>query len=190
MFYDKHFPQLGKATSKSALTTTMISGSSASGEPIPPHFQFQTAVQTAEAESIRIKTIRYMLDVRGIFGHIAEQSFPILLGLNNKEGMDEEEIFEYVQKSIMRLYPDAVHKKGKWVCIKCNSGPGCLNADLLAYMRFHGFRLYPGVPNTTAVIQEMDQSHGPFQSKLHTNLQVLIDKRYMPRSQCLYRCGL
>jgi hypothetical protein len=45
-FYDKRFPQLGKSTSKSALTTTMISGSSVSGEPIPPHFQFQTAAQT------------------------------------------------------------------------------------------------------------------------------------------------
>jgi hypothetical protein len=155
----------------------MISGSSASGEPIPPHFQFQTAAQTAEAESIRIETIRYTLDVRGTFGHVAEQSFPISVGLNNKGGMDDDEFFEYVQNSIMRLYPDAAPEKGKWVCIKCDSGPGRLNADLLAYMRFHGFLLYPSVPNTTAVTQETDQSYGPFQSKLRTNLQVLIDER-------------
>ena len=54
--------------------------------------------------------------------------------------------------------PDAAPKKGKWVCIKCDSGPGHLNTDILAYTRFHGFLLYPGVPNTTAVSQEMDQS--------------------------------
>jgi hypothetical protein len=46
-YYDVRFPQLGKATSKSALTTTMISGSTAAGEPpLPPHFQFQPDVGT------------------------------------------------------------------------------------------------------------------------------------------------
>ena len=40
-FYDKRFPQLGKATSKTALTTTMISGSSAAGEPLPPTSNFK-----------------------------------------------------------------------------------------------------------------------------------------------------
>ncbi len=48
--------------------------------------------------------------------------------------MDEEEFFEYIQKSIMRLDPDAAPEKGKWACIKCDSGPGHFNSDLLAYM--------------------------------------------------------
>jgi hypothetical protein len=52
-----------------------------------------------------------------------------------------------------------------------------LNKELLAYLRFHGYLLYPGIPNTTAVTQETDQSYGPFQSKLRTNLATLIDER-------------
>ena len=52
-----------------------------------------------------------------------------------------------------------------------------MNPDLLAYIRFHGFIIYPGVPNTTAVTQETDQSYGPFQSAVRTNLQLIIDKR-------------
>ena len=180
-YYDVHFPQLGKATSKSALTTTMISGSTAAGEPLPPHFQFQTSAQSAEAEAIRIETIRYMLDVKGTFGHESEQSFPISLGLNHKGGMDDEEFFEYVKKSIMKLYPDAAPVRGRWVVIKCDSGPGRLNPDLLAFLRFHGFILYPGVPNTTAVTQETDQSYGPFQSAVRTNLQLIIDKAHSYR---------
>jgi hypothetical protein len=55
--------------------------------------------------------------------------------------------------------------------------PGHLNEELLAYLRFHGYLLYPGVPNTTAITQETDQSYGPFQSKLRTNLETLIGKR-------------
>ncbi len=57
MYYDVRFLQLGKAISKSALTTTMITGSTAAGEPLPPHFQFQMAVQTANAEAICIEMI-------------------------------------------------------------------------------------------------------------------------------------
>jgi hypothetical protein len=151
--------------------------SNAAGEPIPPHFQFQTAAQTDEAESIRIECMRYMLDVVGTFGHEEEQQFPISFGMNNKGGMDDAEFFEYLKMSIMKLYPDAAPVKGKWVVIKCDSGPGRLNAKLLAYLRFHGFILFPGVPNTTAVTQETDQNYGPFQGALRTNLQLVIDER-------------
>jgi hypothetical protein len=57
-----------------------------------------------------------------------------------------------------------------------DSGPGRLNPTLLAYLHYHGFILYPGVPNTTAVSQEMDQSHGPFQGAVRTNIQRIIDE--------------
>jgi hypothetical protein len=35
----------------------MISGSTAAGKPLPPHFQFQTSAQTADTEAIQIETI-------------------------------------------------------------------------------------------------------------------------------------
>ena len=160
---------------------------------LPPHFQFQTLAQSAEAEAIRIETIRYMLDVKGKFGHESEQSFPVSLGLNHKGGMDDEEFFKYVKNSIMKLYPDAAPVRGRWVVIKCDSEPGRLNPDLLAFLRFPGFILYPGVPNTTAVTQETDQSYGPFQSAVRTNLQLIINERIRingPRSLSPWIVGL
>jgi hypothetical protein len=42
-------------TSKLELTSTMISGSSATVEPIPPYLQFQTLVNMVKSEAIRIK---------------------------------------------------------------------------------------------------------------------------------------
>jgi hypothetical protein len=77
----------------------------------------------------------------------------------------------------MKFFPDAAPMRGRWVILKCDSGPGRLNPTLLAYLRFHGFILYPGVPNTTAVTQETDQSYGPFQTAVRTNQQVIIDER-------------
>ena len=56
---------------------------------------------------------------------------------------DDDEFFEYIKTSIMKLFPDAAPKKGRWVVIKCDSGPGRLNPDILAYLRYHGFLLYP-----------------------------------------------
>ena len=50
VIYDPRFPLVGKATSKSALTTTMISGSTVAGEAYPPHLQFQTKVKTTDTE--------------------------------------------------------------------------------------------------------------------------------------------
>ena len=155
----------------------MIGGRNTVGEPIPPHFQFQTSAQTPDANALCIECIRYMLNVQAAFDHEEVQSFPILLGLNNKGGMDDVEFFEYLQKSIMKLYPDATPMKGKRVVIKCDSGPGRLNPDLLAYLRYHSFFLYPGFPNTTAVLQKTDQSFGSFQSAIRTNLQLLIDEQ-------------
>ena len=176
-YYDVRFPQLGNATSKSALSMTMIGGNSAAGEAIPPHFQFQTSASSAEGEAIRIEMIRYFTAVKGIFRWGTEQEFPISFGLNSKGGMDDYEFFEYIRTSLMKLFPDAAPMKGRWVVIKCDSGPGRLNPTLLAHLRFHGFILYPGVPNTTAVTQETDKSYGPFQTDVHMNLQLIIDER-------------
>jgi hypothetical protein len=140
-----------------------------------PHFQFQTSATSAEGEAIRIEMVRFLLPVEGVFGWETKQEFPISFGLNSKGGMDDDEFFEYIQKTIMKLFPDAAPVRGRWVILKCDSGLGRLNPTLLAYHRFHGFILYPGVPNTTAVTKETDQSYGPFQTAVRTNLQVIID---------------
>ena len=62
----------------------------------------------------------------------------------------------------MKLFPDAAPVRGQWVIIKCDNGLGHLNPNLLAFLRYHSFIVYPGVPNTTAVTQETEQSYGSF----------------------------
>jgi hypothetical protein len=62
-YYDTRFPQLGMPTPKTALTTTMIMGSNATGEALPPHFQFQTAAQTDENKSMRNESPKIRLNI-------------------------------------------------------------------------------------------------------------------------------
>jgi hypothetical protein len=100
--------------------------------------------------------------VIGTFGFEEEQFLPATFGVNEKGGMDDSEFSLYLRNNIIPLYPKAAPEKGRWVVLKCDSGPGRMNIELLAELRASGFILFPGVPNTTAVSQETDQSYGPF----------------------------
>ena len=53
-FYSHNLPNLGKSTIKSSVSTTMIAGSTAAGEAIPPHFQFSTTSKSEETQRIHV----------------------------------------------------------------------------------------------------------------------------------------
>jgi|EP01082_Thalassiosira_pseudonana_P008128 hypothetical protein len=177
VFTSGSLPDLGKATIKSSAATTMITGSTAAGEAIPPHFQFATAAKSDEMERIRADVDRFAVNVKGKFGCAEEREWPCTIGMNEKGGMDEKEFMDYFLHSLVPLYPDAEDIPGKRVMVKVDSGPGRLNPELLSRARNMGFYIYPGVPNTTAVTQETDQSYGPFKTQFVTNLKELSDIR-------------
>ena len=65
---DPRFPQVGKAASKSSLTSTMITNSNAAGDPIPPHLQFQSKAMTKETMKLQYDVMDHMPCERGQFG--------------------------------------------------------------------------------------------------------------------------
>ena len=176
-FYNPNLPQLGIGTSKTALTTTLITGSSAAGEAIPPHFQFSTTATADDMQKLRTEIAMYSPDILCKFGRVDAEYLGISYGMNEKGGMDEVEFEKYVMNSIVPLYPDSDDVPGKRVMIKVDSGPGRLNARLVARLRLLGFYLYPGVPNTTAVSQETDRNYGPFKGQYRNNLANMVDRR-------------
>jgi hypothetical protein len=178
IFYNPHLPLVGRATSKSATTTTMITDSNAAGEALPPHFQFMTLAQSDDSMRMRMDMAEYSPDILCKFGReTAPQPTAISYGMNEKGGMDEIEFKKYIKNSILHLYSDACDVPGKCVIIKVDSGPGRLNTELLAELRLMGFYLYPGDPNTTAVTQETDHNYGPFKSQFRQNLGEIVDAR-------------
>ena len=80
VLYDPRFPQVGKATSKSSLTSTMITGSSAAGGPIPPHLQFQSKAKTKETMKLQYDVIDHMPRVGGQFGFAEVRLWPVTFG--------------------------------------------------------------------------------------------------------------
>jgi hypothetical protein len=157
--------------------TTMIGGSNALGEALPPHFQFSWNAASEETMQIRTEAAIFLKRVVCKFGMKEEASLCCTIGANEKGGMDEVEFAKYVAIVLPKLYLDAAPEKGKWVILKCDGGPGRMSLDLLALLRLDGFHLFPGVPNTTAVTQETDQNYGPFKGAYARNLDALVDEQ-------------
>ncbi len=174
--HDPRFPYNGKRTNKDSLTATLICGSNAASEALPPHFQFQTKAVTEEGQRLRNEMFAYCPRVLGKFGTVEERSWDCTFGLNTKGRMDDKEFEEYVTNSILPLYPNTRDRPGSRLLLKCNSGPGRLQIELLAKLRFLGVYLYPCVPNATAVTQETDRTYGKFKSAFRMNLELLVDE--------------
>eukprot|EP00804_Cyclotella_cryptica_P024959 CCRYP_015507-RC/>CCRYP_015507-RC protein AED:0.06 eAED:0.04 QI:0/0/0/1/0/0/2/0/553 len=184
--YSPNLPNLGKATIKTSMSTTMITGSTAAGEPMPPHFQFSTTAQSEDTQRVNIRMRTFFPKIRGKFGTDCEKEWPVTIAMNSKGGMDEREFRSYFLNSIVPLFPDAEDVTGKRVIIKVDSGPGRMELGFLAEARTLGFIIYPGVLNTTAVTQETDQSYGPFKTQFKKKLKILSDSRLIGNySTCL-----
>jgi len=136
----------------------MITGSTAAGEGLQFHFQFQTEAQTPEGQKLYYDMVRFMKNLVGKFGCKKEKSWPCTFGMNAKGGMDDCEFEKYNLNSLIPLYPDAKDVAGFRVMIKADSGPGRNATSLLTKLQMLGFTLYPGVPNITSVTQETNQN--------------------------------
>ena len=108
-FYSPSLPNLGKATIKSSVAITMITGSTAAGEPIPPHFQFPTAAKSDETQKVNVELERFFVGIKGKFGHGEEKVFPVTFGQNEKGGMDEVEFKKYFESNLIPLFPDVAN---------------------------------------------------------------------------------
>ena len=103
VFYCPSLLKTGRATGKSSLKTNLITGNTAVGEAIPPHFQFPTKDKTSETDKIRVELVTYMPRVRGNFGAPEEQAWPITVGMNSRGGMDDVELNDCLSNSLIPL---------------------------------------------------------------------------------------
>jgi hypothetical protein len=71
--HDPRFPYNKKRSNKDSLTATLVCGSNAAGEALPPHFQFQTKATTEEGQRICNEVFAHVVQVKGKFGHDQEK---------------------------------------------------------------------------------------------------------------------
>ena len=171
-----NIPQPATSTNKSGVSSTIICGSTAAFEPLPPHLQNKS---DALEENKRIDT-NIITDAKytiGTYGFKERTTRPMTVNCNVKGGMDYVEFEKYLKESICLLYPDAADVPGLRVLIIVDSCPGRVNELMLAWLRARGFYLLPGVPNTTHVTQVTDQNYGSFKTHYWQNLTKLTEYR-------------
>ena len=61
------------AVNKSGYSSTIICGSNAAGEPIPPHFQLKTLAQTEEKQPLSVDWFTSTKTIVAQFGHESKQ---------------------------------------------------------------------------------------------------------------------
>lgn len=166
------------AVNKSSYSTTIICGSTAAGEPYPPHFQLKTAAQTDEGQRLSVDWFANCKSVLAQHGFDTRRELPCTFGMNDKGGMNSVEFEKYIRGSILPLYPDIADTPGKRVIMKVDSGPGRMNIEMLANLRIQGLYVVPGVPNTTSKTQETDQNYGPFKGSYRGNIRTLSQARF------------
>jgi hypothetical protein len=193
VLYDPQFPLVGKAASKSTLTMTMITGSTAAGEALSPHLQFQTKAKTNNMMRLQYDVEEHMPSIWGKFGKDKVCLWPVTFGQNEKGGMDDEEFEKYLLNLIMLLYPIAKDRPGKRVILKVDSGPGRTNLSLFTKLRLLGFVLYPCMPNTMHVMQKTNQNYGSFKTHFSQTLEDIVDARLKAKQKSVTStkgCGI
>jgi len=103
VFYARDMSDGSTAASKSGYSPTIICGSNALGEAIPPHFQLKTLAKSMAREHFSVEFIARCKDVWGVFGRDKRTLLPCTFGLNDKAGM------QYPNLPIIWLYIEHPH---------------------------------------------------------------------------------
>lgn len=129
VYVGNNLPEVGKAYSKSSLALTMITGSTAASEAIPPHFQFLTTATSEERMRICSDLLQVMPNVKGQFGCYTGREWPVTFGMNLKGVMDDAEYEKYLFLSIIPLFPVLEDKAVFRIILKFDSRPGRLQQN-------------------------------------------------------------
>jgi hypothetical protein len=174
--HDPRLPYNGKRTNKNSLPATLVCGSNAAGEALPPTFNSKQRQQRIKVRGYGMMFSRIVGEWWVSLGTDSERSWDPTFGLDTKGGMDDDEFEQYVLNSILPLYPNMRNRPGHRLLMKCDSGPRCLQVALLAKLRYLGVYLYPCVPNTMSMTQETDRTYGMFKTRYRRNLELLCDE--------------
>jgi hypothetical protein len=86
-FYDPNLSRTGNAQSKTSKQCTVIFGSNALGQPLPPHFQLKTAAKIQERIKIRLDVLEHIPKINAVYGD-GQKEYSCTFGANEKGGMN------------------------------------------------------------------------------------------------------
>jgi hypothetical protein len=156
----------GTTTNKASLSSTLMCGSTAAGEPLPIHAMFSSDAQ----EENMVVDYQWIADfprVQGRYGHNLVEEYCAQLTVNEKGGSDCRTLHQCIMTYQQQLWHEATDISGKRVLYKIDGGPGRLDEGALADSQARCIYLF------TQVTQETDQNYGQFKSDVRSNIAAL-----------------
>ena len=98
----------------------------------------------------------------GQFGTYSVQEWTTTIGINEKSGMDNDEFEIYITNRVVFIFTYANTSMGRESLSRSIADLVKNICRISCKATEFGFLLYPVVPNTTSVSQEMDQKYAPF----------------------------
>ena len=95
VFYAPGVSRGASAANKIWNCPALICGSNAAGDLIPVHFQLKTLSKMERGERLNIDLFKYTKKVIGTFGHRRRKDFPCTFVMNEKPGMNAQELKKY-----------------------------------------------------------------------------------------------
>ena len=88
------------------MTETFVGGITAFGESLPPLFKFITKATDKFCEKIHYLLLQNMVQVLVNFDCEEGKYNPVTIGMNEKGGMEDEELEKYILYLIYNIFPD------------------------------------------------------------------------------------
>eukprot|EP00536_Pseudo-nitzschia_multiseries_P018653 jgi/Psemu1/56621/gm1.56621_g len=122
----RDLPVGARRANKSSHRITLLCGSCASGDPIPPHFQLKSMAKDDSNKRIQDSFLEELEhhSVIGTWGFNEPTKRWTTVNCNASAGMDGTEFTKVVKDAYMPLFPDLAPVPGKRVVMLVDSGPG------------------------------------------------------------------
>ena len=130
--------------------------------------------------------MRHMHHVKGKYGYkygIGDspenyRTFPVSFAYSKDSSVTEEILLWWLKEHLTSLYPYVKDVPGKRVLLKGDCGPGRLSEKFRVIARSYGVYFFPGVPNGTEFLQELDQLFALLKTKMEENRDALWRLRF------------
>ena len=196
-YHNPNLQRSGKRAVKNARHVTGVYATNAAGESFPPMYIFDSSCKNPANYQVKIDWLVGLPKVTGQYGRPTLTEVDSFYAVRSKGSMDDSLLNAYVEDNILPLFPNISNEavfdsEGKLlrgpVILKLDAGPGRMVASQESIKKREEFKekgllILLGLPNATAVQQEMDNIYGPFKSATYARGERVVEEKLKERAE-------
>ena len=196
-YHNPNLQRSGKRAVKNARHVTGVYATNAAGESLPPMYIFDSSCKNSANYQVKMDWLVGLPKVTGRYGRPTLTEVDSYYAVQSKGSMDDSLLNAYVEENLLPLFPNISNEavfdsEGKLlrgpVILKLDAGPGRMVASEESIKKREEFKekglfILLGLPNATAVQQEMDNLYGPFKSATYARGERVVEGKLKERAE-------